>query len=131
MAPALTAARFGLGLLLGAGLGLVYGFLTPLRPRWTGLADGIFVLALLWGWLVLSFGVCRGDVRLSYTVSLFLGVWAFHRTAGRLLMPLFRGFWRGIGAIFRGIVYPARKFFKKIRENLKKVFASLKKRGTI
>ena len=43
-APALAAERFGIGCLLGAGLGLWYAFLRPLRRRRTGFADVLFLL---------------------------------------------------------------------------------------
>ena len=54
-APADAAVRFGWGLLLGASLGLFYGFLRPLRPKRTTLADGIFLLAAFYLWLLLQF----------------------------------------------------------------------------
>ncbi len=61
--PAEAAARVGLSLLWGAGLGLYYGFLRPLRPRHTTLSDLLFLPALLWAWLQVCFGICRGDIR--------------------------------------------------------------------
>ena len=60
-APGIAAERFGTACLIGAGLGLVYGFLRPLRPKFTALSDLVFLLALLWGWLYLAFGICRGN----------------------------------------------------------------------
>ena len=113
-APALAAVRFGIGCLMGAGLGVVYGFLRPLRPRWTWLADGIFVLCTLWAWVVLSFGVCRGDVRLSFSGSLFLGAFLLDRTLGRLLEPLFRWFWKLLGAVLGLIFLPMQKILQKL-----------------
>ena len=62
-APIDAAARFGAACLLGMGLGLVYGFLRPLRPRLTALADSLFVLCMGYGWLVLCFGICQGGIR--------------------------------------------------------------------
>ena len=57
-APALAARFFGTACLLGAGLGLLYGFLRPLRPRHTLAVDGLFVTVLLWTWICLAFGIC-------------------------------------------------------------------------
>ena len=71
--PRDAAVRFALACLLGGGLGLVYGFLRPLRPRHTGLADGIFLPVLVWTWLYLGFEICRGDLRLGYTAGLAVG----------------------------------------------------------
>ena len=84
---------------IGAVLGLWYGFLRPVRPRWLG--DLFFVMALCYGWLVLSFGVCRGDIRLGYTAAIGLGAAAFDRGPGRLFRGPFRWFWGLVGRCFR------------------------------
>ena len=119
-APSLAAARFGVALLMGGGLGLIYGFLRPLRPRLTTLADLIFVGALSAAWLYLSFAVCQGDIRLGYTAGLGLGAMLWELTAGRLLRPVFAIIWLPFQKIFH--------FFCKF---LKKLFASIKKWVTI
>ena len=49
--PQAEALRFLTACLLGAGLGVVYGFLRPLRPKWTTLADSAFLLAAVLAWL--------------------------------------------------------------------------------
>ena len=84
-APALAAQRFALSCLLGAGLGLYYGFLRPLRPRWLG--DGLFLPAAFWVWLELGFGICGGDLRLGYFLGLLLGALVWEWGPGRLLRP--------------------------------------------
>ena len=99
-APETGAVSFLWACLLGAGLGILYGFLRPLRPKATWLADGFFVAAVLIVWLYLSFGICRGDIRLSYTAGLFLGAAVWEMTAGKWLRPVFRGFWRMISRIW-------------------------------
>ena len=96
--PQAAAHRFLAALALGCILGLVYGFLRPLRPRRTTLADGIFLLAALWAWLVLNFEICRGDIRLGYCAGLAAGAFFWEWTAGKLLRPLFGGF----GGLFPG-----------------------------
>ena len=48
--PALAFQRFGIACLLGVGLGVLYGFLRPLRPRHTGLSDALFLLGAAWSW---------------------------------------------------------------------------------
>ena len=72
-ATAAAAGRFGMACLLGAVLGAVYGFLRPLRPKWTFLADTLFLAAAVLAWLRLSFGICQGDLRLAYTAGLAMG----------------------------------------------------------
>ena len=69
-APLIAARHLGSALLLGAGLGLFYGFLRPLRQRRTWLADSVFLTVFFWVWLYLSFALCGGDLRLGYTAGL-------------------------------------------------------------
>lgn len=122
--PAVAAVRFGWGLVLGLGLGAVYGFLRPLRRRHSVLPDLIFVAAAFYGWLVLSFGICQGDIRLGTTAALPLGAVLWDRTAGKLLRPVFSLFWRII-------LYPFRKILGLFCKISKKVFAYMKKWVTI
>lgn len=122
--PLVGAMRFGWGLLIGAGLGLVYGFLRPLRRRHCIVPDLIFLLIAFYGWLVLSFGICRGDIRLGTTVALPVGMLLWEWTVGRLLRPVFFLFWKVIMLPFRKII----EIFRKI---IKKVFAYIKKWVTI
>ena len=51
MTPAVAFHRLVAALGLGCLLGLWYGFLRPLRPRRTTLADSLFVLAGGWAWV--------------------------------------------------------------------------------
>lgn len=97
--PAETALRFGVAIALGGGLGLCYGFLRPLRPRHTTFADLVFVAVAFWVWLYLGFAVCRGDLRLGYTAGLVCGGFAWELTIGRLLRPVFYGFWGFLGKL--------------------------------
>ena len=60
-------------LCLGAGLGVVYGFLRPARRSHPHLADLIFVCCAFYAWLWHGFAVCRGDLRLGYTLALLAG----------------------------------------------------------
>ena len=106
MTPVTAARHFLIALAIGAGSGLLYGFLRPFRPRWLG--DLLFVSGFFYGWLVLSFGVCRGDIRLGCCSGLFIGWWLCDRTVGRLFAPLFRKFWQLI-AFF---LLPIKNFFK-------------------
>ena len=57
-APALAAGRLAAACLMGLGLGLWYGFLRPLRPKFTLLSDLLFLLALFPSWVYLGFGIC-------------------------------------------------------------------------
>ena len=62
-APETGAVRFAFALAVGAALGLLYGFLRPLRPKHGFLADGVFLLGLYLGWLWWAFAVCAADPR--------------------------------------------------------------------
>lgn len=73
-APGLAAVRFGWAWVIGAVLGAVYGFLRPLRPRFTVPADALFVAAAIWGWLILAFDICRGDPRPGYSAGMLGGL---------------------------------------------------------
>ena len=112
--PGMALGYFAVALVLGAGLGLVYSFLRPVKRRW--LADLIFVFCAGWAWLVLAFRVCRGDLRGAYLLGMTVGMWGTKSLFG----PFFSGFWK-IMAI------PA----KKISENAKKLFASGEKSVTM
>ena len=79
-APALAAHRFVCCCLLGAALGVYYEFLRPLRPRHTLAADALFLTGCVWVWLIMSFRVCRGDLRLGYSVGLLAGGIVWDRT---------------------------------------------------
>ena len=129
MNPAQAGIRLALACLLGCGGGVLYGFLRFFRPRW--LSD----LILGWGifrlWLQLSFSICDGDLRMGYTLAFLLSIFVFDRTAGKLLRPLFSGFWRLIWRLLRGVYYPFGEIFKKIRKISKKIFAMRKKWVTI
>ena len=129
--PVLAAWRFGFACLLGGVLGVVYSTLRPLRQKRTALADGLFLVLLLFVWLQLGFRICRGDLRLGYTAGLFLGILLWELTLGRLLRPIFFGLWDGIAGLLQWILWPIKKFFQKICQFSKFIFASLKKWVTI
>ena len=119
-APAVAAERFGAACLIGAALGLCYGFLRPLRPKYTALSDLVFLLALFWGWLYLAFGVCRGAFRLPYLAGMALGGFCWELLPGRFLRSIFSTFWKILSQIWHFVLYPC----KKICEILKKMIAS-------
>ncbi|MBR6596216.1 MAG: spore cortex biosynthesis protein YabQ [Oscillospiraceae bacterium] len=125
--PSLAAARVLRALALGAQLGAVYGFLRPLRPRHTTLSDLIFVLIFGWAWLYLAFGICGGDLRVGYLAAMVLGALILDRTAGKLLRPVFSGFWKLWRKIWGKLLLPGKKFFIFS----KKLVASVKKWGKI
>ena len=68
MTPATAAGHFGIALVLGGILGAFYGFLRPLRPKLTGLADLIFIVGFFWAWLILGFGIFPIAVWLFFCV---------------------------------------------------------------
>ena len=92
--PALALYRFAGAWLLGCGLGLWYEFLRPLRPRFTGASDLLFLAAAFWAWLQLGFGICQGDLRLAYNAGLALGCIFTGSAARPFLGPHFSVFWK-------------------------------------
>ncbi len=131
ISPEAALGRLLWAVLFGSCLGLVYGFLRPLRPKFTTLADSLFLLCLAFFWLQLSFAICQGDLRIGYWAGLALGFFLWEYTAGRLLRPIFSAFWTFWGKLF---LFPARcmkNFFKEFVFFRKKTFASGKKSGTI
>lgn len=131
IAPGVAFQRFTIALALGAGLGLFYGFLRPIRPRHSHLSDLIFLFGVGWAWLYLSFAVCRGDLRLGYHAGLLCGGFLWEMTVGRLLRPVFFGFWRLLERILRCFTTPIKGVLKKIPKYLNFLLASAKKKGTI
>ena len=129
--PALDGWRFLWACGIGLILGMYYGFLRPLRPKRTLLSDALFMPALFFGWLYLGFAICRGDLRLGYCIGLLLGAVVWELTVGRLLQPVFRGFWQLVSKIFRSFLNIFRKILKKIRKKSKILFALWKKSFTI
>lgn len=130
-APATAWVRLAWALGLGMGLGLLYGFLRPLRRKAHWPADLIFIAGAFWAWIYLSFGICRGDIRMGATAAMGLGALTWEMTLGRLLQRPFSMVWQGIRWILGLIFLPLRKFFQIILKIFKKVFASVKKKGTI
>lgn len=129
MTPVLAARQFGWAMILGGLLAVVYSFLRPIRPRF--LADLLFLPALLWGWCILSFPICRGDIRMGITLGLAAGFFLWDKTLGRLTDRLFRWLWRGVFRILTLFCSGFRKFFKKTGHFRKFFLASRKKTGTI
>jgi hypothetical protein len=123
-----TAARWLLWALgIGAILGLFYGFLRPAPFRLRHFWDLLFVLAAFYGWLYLGFGICGGDLRFGCTAALAVGGILFDNTVGRLLRPVFCGFWGVIGKTFRLLRKCIKYFFKKVQKIVNFLLASGKK----
>ena len=113
--PGLGAARFLISCLVGLQLGLLYGFLRPLRPRHKALSDLLFLPALGAAFLYVGFEICRGDLRLGCFLGLAAGAVVWEQTAGRLLRPVFSCFWKGSRRILDFFLLPAKKISKKIK----------------
>jgi hypothetical protein len=131
MPPSQAAWQFAMACLYGLVLGLIYDFLRPLRPKRTTLADTLFVLALFYLWLRLSFGICQGDPRLGISAGLFVGMGIWRVTLSKPFRTLFLWFWSTIGQLLVWITLPFRKFFEKSYKIIKFFFASWKKWVTI
>ena len=98
-------------LLLGGCLGIIYGFLRPMRPRWLG--DLLFLGALYWVWIYLVFGLCNADPRFAYTATLLGGCFLWDQTFGFLLLPVFSAFWKGFYRLMGVIALPLRLFLSQ------------------
>ena len=125
--PAVAFHRFLTGLALGCALGILYGFLRPVRRGRAVIPDLVFAAVAGWVYLYYGFAVCRGDLRMGYMAALAVGALAWDRVFGRGLLPIYRGFWAQIGKFLRGIEKIVKKFLKIV----KFFFASGKKWGTI
>ena len=110
MSPAIAFRRFGIGILLGVALGLLYGFLRPLRRKRNGFWDLVFVLCAGWVYLYYGFAVCRADLRMGYFFAPIAGGLGWEWSFGRYLRPFFAGFWEKT----RSLARPFWKIFKKI-----------------
>ena len=129
--PAVAAQRFALALLLGCGLGLYYGFLRPLRPKYTVLSDLLFAPALVWAWVWVCFPICDGDIRLAYVAGLPTGILLWEATAGKALRPVFSYIWKGFALLWRISTAPVKIFFVFLGKICKKLYATGKKWVTI
>ena len=112
--PAEAAWRFLPALLLGCGLGLLFGFLRPLKRRF--FPDLLFFAATMWAWVFLSFGICLGDLRPVYTLTLLAGIFLWDRSFGRWLIPVFSSFWKGFFLVFAKISLPLKNFSAKCKK---------------
>ena len=113
MSPHEALQHFLIALGLGSLTGLYYGFLRPLRPRLTTLSDLLFCAGGFYAWLVLAFGVCKADIRPGCSSGLVIGAVATDLTLGRLLRPVFYGFWRLIYGFFAIVLFPFQIFLRK------------------
>ena len=115
MTPDTAAYRFLCCLVLGAALGLFYGFLRPLRPKYTTLSDLLFLPVMGWVWLVSAFAVCRGDIRMGCNLGLLAGALLWEWTVGMWLRPVFFEIWKRFGAISRFFLRPAKKILNFVK----------------
>ena len=123
LTPAVSAFRLLTSILLGGALGILSSFLQPPGRKHRHLMDLIFSLGTVWVWIYHSFAVCRGDISIWYTLSLFLGCFLEEITAGRLLRPVFDLLWRPVWKLQAFL----EKIFEKTAIFLKKIFTSGKK----
>lgn len=114
--PAAAAVQFALSLLIGGALGIVYGFLRPLRPRYTAISDVLFLPAVVYGVLFMAFAVAQGDLRPEHLFGIFLGGILWEWLPGRWLRPVFSALWRPFWKILACFSYIFKKFFEKIKK---------------
>jgi hypothetical protein len=127
MSPHEALRHFLIALGLGSLTGLYYGFLRPLRPRLTTLSDLLFCAGGFYAWLVLAFGVCRADIRPGCSSGLVIGAVVTDLTVGKLLRPVFFGFWRLISRILGIFSFPFKKILQKCEKTAKFIFATGRK----
>ena len=111
--PQTAALRFVCAWLAGMVLGLYYGFLRPLGARHRTLADALFLAGVIPVWLLHSFAICRGDIRIGQTAGLGLGFLLWELTASRPLRPVFSEFWRVFLYPWKKILFFCKKIVKK------------------
>ncbi|MBR4989908.1 MAG: hypothetical protein IKY96_01985 [Oscillospiraceae bacterium] len=108
--PSVAALRFLWGCALGVALGIYYDFLQPLGSRHRTLADLLFLPGAAWAWLELMFRICRGDIRVSASLALILGMVLWELSFGGFSRHFFARFW----GIFIGLIdiflLPCKKF---------------------
>ena len=126
-APLIAAQRFLYAFCTGAVLGILYGFLRPLRPKHTAVSGILFLSATVYGWLFLHLRLCQADIRIAYDLAMLLGGFTWELTIGKLLRPVFSAFWKAACEILRFLCLP----FKKISKMTKILFASGRKWVTI
>jgi hypothetical protein len=129
--PAVAARRLLAALGLGLALGLIYGFLRPLRRKSNTSGDLLFLLCAGAAWVELGFGICNGDLRLGYIAGLPVGAFVWEMTVGKVLRPVFFRFWQIVERIFSLPWRLTKKIFRKCVKFAKNVFASAKKWSTI
>ena len=115
-APVIAAQRFGGAVLVGVVLGLIYGFLRPLRPGYTVFSDLAFLLALVWGWVYLALEICRGEFRFSYCFGMLLGGFGWESLVGRQIRGIFSAFWKSMGQIRDIALFPLKKIYKILKK---------------
>ena len=113
-APAQAVQCLGWSCLFGVGLGIVYGFLRPLRPR--ALSDVLFLICTGWAALQLGFGICGGDLRMGYAVGMLTAGVVWDLTVGRYLRPVWQGFWHFFAKGMAAIFIPLQKILKKVKK---------------
>lgn len=123
MTPQSAAGALLRAVLLGLTLGAAYSLLRPPARRFPVWGDLIFLPVLLWGALVLSFGICAGDPRLPVVLAVGIGWYLWAQTAGRWLKAWISRFWQGIFRVFLAFFIPARAFLKFLRKISKKAYA--------
>ena len=109
--PRTAALQFLLAILLGAVLGLIHGFLGPVRRKNPHLADLLFLPALTIGWLQHSFRICLGDLRPVWLLGIMLGIWCWESSVGILLRPFFSGMWHIFYRIWEFSLVPVKKIY--------------------
>ena len=125
--PGQALRMFSAAFLMGVGLGVVYGFLTPLRPRHTVLADLLFLAGVGWCLVLLAFPICDGDLRPACFFWMLLGFFLEKKWIAWLLIPVFETFWRILTTAEKKLMLPL-KIFSRFAKNM---FASGEKWVTI
>ena len=122
MSPSLGFVRLLWAICLGFGLGLGFGVVRPLRPRFLG--DLLFLILFGWIWLCFTFGICLGDLRMGYLFAMGLGFFLWEKGPGKLINPIFARFWRFLA-------FPFKKIFEIFKKIFIFLFSSRKKSSTI
>ena len=101
-------------ILLGGTIALGADIMYSLQKKSVMLAQVLWSIWIFWVWLVICFGVCRGDIRMGYWAAAALGAVLWRGTVSRLFRPVILAFGRKIWTIIGMPVKLSKIILKKI-----------------
>lgn len=115
--------------LLGCILGPILDFLKPFHRRFPIVYQIGVCIILLPAWLILSFDICMGDIRIGYLAGCVAGYLLWLGTLHSMVCHVFDRFWQLIARLCGMIAAPVHNFLKKNSHNAKKALCNRAKMG--